>query len=120
MKGLLKKVDAEHAYETMRRNHMPGGMMSVNTHYIEEGFSPGNAGTTVQWAFEDWVLAQMARKLGDASDYEYFLRLEEALSPGGGIVAAEKGRRHMATHRPAQWQGLGGGQRVAGDMVGFA
>ncbi|MHC4569604.1 MAG: glycoside hydrolase domain-containing protein, partial [Planctomycetota bacterium] len=42
MKGLLKKVDAEHAYETMRRNHMPGGMMSVNTHYIEEGFSPGN------------------------------------------------------------------------------
>jgi predicted alpha-1,2-mannosidase len=73
-KGLLTKVDAEHAYEAARRNHMPGGMMAVNDHYINEGFSPGNAGTTVQWAFEDWALAQMARKLGKTSDYEYFLR----------------------------------------------
>ena len=74
MKGLLKKVDAEHAYDAMRRNHMPGGMMGANSRYINEGFSPGNAGTTVQWAFEDWVLAQMARKLGKTSDYEYFLK----------------------------------------------
>ncbi|MHC4432690.1 MAG: GH92 family glycosyl hydrolase [Planctomycetota bacterium] len=74
MKGLLKKVDAEHAYNLMRQNHMPGGMMGVNAHYINEGFSPGNAGTTVQWAFEDWVLAQMARKLDKRSDCEYFLK----------------------------------------------
>ena len=60
---LFALVGAEHAYDAMRRNHMPEGMMGTNVHYIDEGFSPGNAGTTVQWAFEDWGLRMALRHL---------------------------------------------------------
>ena len=73
-KGLLTRVDAEHAYETMKRNHMPGGMMGVNDAYLKHGWSPGSPGVTVQWAFEDWALAQMAAKMGKADDADYFLK----------------------------------------------
>ncbi len=73
-KGLLRNVDAEHAYDTMKRNHMPGGMMGANDFYLENGWSPGNPGVTVQWAFEDWALAQMASKMGKAEDADYFLK----------------------------------------------
>lgn len=76
-KNLLTKVDARHAYETIRRNHGQGGMLSYGNdealaHYIEKGWSPGNAGTTVQWAFEDWALGQMAKDLGEYDDAERF------------------------------------------------
>jgi len=72
-KGLLTKVDVPHAYETMRRNHGPGGMLSFDdeeslAHYTEKGWSPSNAGTTVEWAFEDWALGQMAADLGKDKD----------------------------------------------------
>lgn len=72
-KGLLRKVNADHAYDVMKRNHMPGGMMGVNDCYLNNGWSPGSAGVTVQWAFEDWALAQMAADLGREADAEYFL-----------------------------------------------
>ncbi|GAH02688.1 unnamed protein product, partial [marine sediment metagenome] len=76
-KNLLTKVDVEHAYETMRRNHGPGGMLSIDdepslAHYVEKGWAPDNAGTTVQWAFEDWALGQMAQDLGKKKDANYF------------------------------------------------
>lgn len=78
-KDLLTKVDVQHAYDTMRRNHGPNGMMSFDdepslAHYTENGWSPNNAGTTVQWAFEDWALSQMAEKLGKDDDAQYFLK----------------------------------------------
>jgi predicted alpha-1,2-mannosidase len=72
-KGLLRKANADHAYDVMKRNHMPGGMMGVNDFYLNSGWNPGRAGATVQWAFEDWALAQMAADLGKSEDTEYFL-----------------------------------------------
>jgi len=71
-KGLLKKVTAEHAFAAMKRNHLPGGIMGVNDAYLEQGWSPNGAGVTLQWAFEDWALAQMARKMGREQDEQYF------------------------------------------------
>jgi putative alpha-1,2-mannosidase len=59
-KGLLRLANADHAYDVMKRNHMPGGMMGVNEFHLSSGWNPGRAGATVQWAFEDWALAQMA------------------------------------------------------------
>jgi predicted alpha-1,2-mannosidase len=73
-KGLLTKVDAEEAFMQMRRDHMPGGMMAVDSMYITIGWSPGKAGETIQWSFEDWALAQMAADLGKREDAEYFLK----------------------------------------------
>ncbi len=72
-KGLMKKVDPEQAYQQMKRDHMPGGMMGVDEHYVENGWNE-SAGETLQWAFEDWALAQMAEDLGKQEDAATFSR----------------------------------------------
>ena len=95
MKG-LRGFDVEKAYEGMRKNHMPGGLMSKagyehNTYigggiesYIEKGYIPyplsernygfhqRGSGQTLEYAYQDWALAQMAKKLGYEDDYEKF------------------------------------------------
>ena len=75
-KGLMKKVDPKEAFEIMKKNHMPGGMMGDTpeelSFYIENGYAPGNAGKTIEWAFQDWSLAQMAKKMGLKKEYKYF------------------------------------------------
>lgn len=80
MKGLLRKATPEHALEVMKRNHLPGGMMEqfqgegALEFYVKNGYCPDNAGVTIEWAFQDWSLAQLARKLGRADDYREFER----------------------------------------------
>ncbi|MEQ9423503.1 MAG: GH92 family glycosyl hydrolase [Cyclobacteriaceae bacterium] len=81
MKGMLTKTDPKHAFDVMKRNHLPGGMMGDTADelqfYIENGWCPGNAGKTIEWAFQDWALAQMAQKLGKKRDYNEFSRRAE-------------------------------------------
>ncbi|WP_411031235.1 GH92 family glycosyl hydrolase [Spongiimicrobium sp. 3-5] len=78
MKDLMRKADPEHAFNVTKRNHMPGGMMGDNPQelkfYIKNGWCPNNAGKTLEWAFQDWSLAQMAKKLGKEKEYGTFLR----------------------------------------------
>lgn len=75
MKGLLRKTDSEHAFNVMKRNHEPGGMMGGKEieFYTKNGWKPGNAGETLEWAFQDWALSQMAIKMGKKRDAKYFL-----------------------------------------------
>jgi predicted alpha-1,2-mannosidase len=97
MKG-IRGYDIEKAYEGLRKNHMPGGMMSKagyehNTekgggleYYIDRGYIPfpmddkrwgghqDGAGQTLEYAYQDWCLAQMAKSLGKEEDYQYFLQ----------------------------------------------
>jgi predicted alpha-1,2-mannosidase len=95
MKG-IRGFDVEKAYEGMRKNHMPGGLMSKAgyehqtfigggiEHYIEKGYIPhplsnrrygfhqDGSGQTLEYSYQDWTLAQMAKTLGNESDYEMF------------------------------------------------
>jgi len=95
MKG-IRDFDVDKAYEGMHKNAFPGGMMSKagyehNTEigggiesYIEYGYIPyplanrrygghqDGAGQTLEYAYQDWCLAQMARSLGKEEDYQIF------------------------------------------------
>lgn len=97
MKG-IRDFDINLAYEGMKKNHMPGGMMSKAGYehdtfeaggiepYIEKGYVPNpykpqnqafhkdGAGMTMEYSFQDWTLAQLAASLGKKEDYDYFLR----------------------------------------------
>lgn len=77
MKGLLSKSDASHAYNVVKRNHLPGGMLGspeeINF-YTKNGYWPDNAGITIEAAFQDWGIAQMASKLGKKKDYRFFMK----------------------------------------------
>jgi len=76
-KGLLTKVDATQAYDVIRRNHLAGGVMGSKeeiTFYTNKGYWPGNAGISIEVAFQDYAAAQMADKLGRPEDKLFFLR----------------------------------------------
>lgn len=97
LKG-IRGFDAEKAYEGMRKNHFPGGLMSKAGYehqtfmgggieqYIEKGYVPhplsskrygfhqDGAGQTLEYAYQDWALAQLAKKLGKNEDYEMFMK----------------------------------------------
>lgn len=76
-KGILTKKPVAIAYEMMKQNHAPGGMMGGKEpmeFYLKNGYYPSNAGITLEIAFQDWALSQMAQKLGKKKDYNYFFR----------------------------------------------
>jgi predicted alpha-1,2-mannosidase len=74
-KGLLTKVEVNHAFDVLKRNQMPGGMLGSKedvTFYIKHGWWKDNAGITIEASFQDWAVAQMAYRLGKKKDYNYF------------------------------------------------
>ncbi|WP_299666656.1 GH92 family glycosyl hydrolase [uncultured Polaribacter sp.] len=95
-KGIIKD-NLEGIYQALKKNHMPGGIMdkagyehTTNfggglKYYITNGFVPypipeGKFGLhqdgvslTMEYAYQDWTLAQLAKKLGYKEDYNYFL-----------------------------------------------
>lgn len=86
MRGIFTKVNARHAFDLIKSNHAEGGMMSYESaddlrYYIQNGYCPGNAGKTLEWAFEDWGAAMMAKKLGLKKDYKNFLKRSKGWTP---------------------------------------
>lgn len=95
MKG-IRGFDVDKAYEGMRKNALPGGIMSKagyehNTnlggglkYYIENGYVPypnpdrnrgfhnEGAGQTLEYSYQDWCLSQMATVLGKNDDASLF------------------------------------------------
>lgn len=91
----IRGFDHELAYEGMKKNHLPGGLMSKAgyehytnkgggiEYYIERGYVPegieargfhlDGAGMTLEYAYQDWALAQMAEALEKENDKKEFL-----------------------------------------------
>lgn len=92
----IRHWDAEAAYQGLRKNAFPGGIRdhagyehrsNANgggmRYYVERGYVPEDipksqgghrqgAAMTLEYAYQDWCLAQFARSLGKAADAELF------------------------------------------------
>ncbi len=99
-KGIVKD-DLEDIYQALKKNQMPGGIMekigyehdtSIGgglSYYIENGYVPyplsdiiygshqDGVSQTLEYAYQDWALAQLAKKLGHDADADYFLKRSE-------------------------------------------
>src|SRR5690606_27342462 len=88
--------DVNKAFEGMRKNHFPGGLMSKAGYehdswkgggieeYISRGYVPfpldsvrhgfhqDGATQTLEYAYQDFALSSMAKMLGKNDDYELF------------------------------------------------
>ena len=81
LKG-IRGFDAEKAYEAMKTTMMQDarGLKA----YKKYGYIPYNAGVdesvtiTLEYAYDDWCVAQMAKALGKTEDAEFFLKRSEA------------------------------------------
>ena len=82
----IRGFDAKKAYNAMKeiqtipgRPHECGGYVgnrNLQT-YMDIGFVPANEGTvsnTLEYAYDDWCVAQMAKALGKTEDYNYFMQ----------------------------------------------
>ncbi|WP_299666712.1 GH92 family glycosyl hydrolase [uncultured Polaribacter sp.] len=80
LKG-IKGFDAEEAYKAMKTTMMQDerGL----DHYKKYGFIPyhlldESVTITLEYAYDDWCVAQMAKALGKENDYEFFLHRSKA------------------------------------------
>ena len=77
----IKGFDAERAYEAMKTTMMQDER-GLNL-YKKYGYVPYNlldesVTITLEYAFDDWCVAQMAKALGKDDDYKYFLNRSKA------------------------------------------
>jgi len=96
MKG-IRGYDIEQAYEGLKKNALPGGIMAKAGYEHETskggglddytslgyvpyplsqqrwGFHMDGAGQTLEYAYQDWCLAQLALSLGKKEDYQNFM-----------------------------------------------
>jgi len=82
----IRDYDVQKAYAAMRhiqttpgRAHEGGGSVGNRqlAPYMELGYVPvenGPVSNTLEYAYDDWCVAQMAKALGKQQDYEYFLQ----------------------------------------------
>ena len=82
MKG-LRDFDVEKAYEAMRKNATePGERPSSRyglDYYMDLKYIPAekireSVSVTLEDAYDDWCLAEMAKELGKTDDYQCFLK----------------------------------------------
>ena len=82
----IRGFDEEKAFKAMKeiqmkpgRAHECGGYVgnrNLQT-YMDIGYVPANEGpvsNTLEYAYDDWCVAQMARSLGKMEDYKYFMQ----------------------------------------------
>jgi putative alpha-1,2-mannosidase len=129
MKGLLTKYDINTAFDAVKRNAMPGGMLGDSdadiNFYTEKGYWPDNAGITVEAVFQDFAIAQMAKKLGKTADYALLhqpcARLEETcIEPTQKLLFPKDRKGKFAQYQSAKWFRLDRGQCLASNLVRIA
>ncbi len=91
----IRNYDFDLAYEGLRKNALPGGIRDragyehdedpkgggmeyyVERAYVPEGlegngYHKDGASMTLEYAYQDWCLAQIAKEMGKKEDYSYF------------------------------------------------
>ena len=75
LKGLYPPAGAEAAYQALRRTALDGrnGQDDFNkTGYAISGVTGESVSRSLEYAFDDWCIAQMAQKLGHVADAQMF------------------------------------------------
>jgi predicted alpha-1,2-mannosidase len=76
MKG-IRDFDVEKVYEAMKHSAMLDhlGLDAYKTFgYIPADKEPESVSKTLEYAYDDWCIAIMAKELGKEEDYEYFMK----------------------------------------------
>ncbi|BDD12769.1 alpha-1 2-mannosidase (plasmid) [Fulvitalea axinellae] len=116
-------VDAERAYKAMKHSAMAD--ISGLNYYKEMGFIPcdkesNSVSKSVEYAFDDWCIAQVAKKLGKTKDYEYFTTRSQSYqkyfdSQMGLFRGREINGRWNRKTNPLESSALGSGDYTEGN-----
>ncbi|MGD1048559.1 MAG: GH92 family glycosyl hydrolase [Candidatus Krumholzibacteriaceae bacterium] len=104
MKG-VKGFDARRAYEAIRTTAMNPDYDNVAT-YARLGWVPfdrenESVSKTLEYAYDDYCIAQMAKSLGKKDDYDYFLKRSESFrnifDPSFGLMRGKDSQGRWRT-----------------------
>lgn len=101
-KDMLTKTTPTAAYKAMVNNHKGGGMLGSKEQidfYEQNGYFPDNAGWTIEAAFQDWALSQMAGKLRKKKDAAFYLKR----SQGWENLFCDKVNLLMPKNNKGEW-----------------
>ena len=122
--GLLDDWSSQEVMEVVRRNHMPGGGMQMQWgdlgFYVENGWCPMwdrndefdmSGGLTLEWAYNDWCAAQLAQKIGDQHNYDYFIERSQYYKnqwddASGFMRPKRRDGTWYDNFNPAKWYGF--------------
>jgi predicted alpha-1,2-mannosidase len=99
-----KGINVQKAYEAMKKSAMQN-IRGTNL-YREYGFIPqdkyGSSVTvTVEYAYDDWCIAQVAKKLGRVDDYKIFMKRSASwknlFDPATGFIRAKNSDGNWVT-----------------------
>ncbi len=112
MKNMLTKADPLHAFEILKRNHLPGGMLGSAEDikfYSKNGWWKNNAGITIEASFQDWAISQMAFKLGRKKDQQFFMNRsagwQKCFDPQFKLLFPKDETGHFLHHNPLSGEG---------------
>jgi predicted alpha-1,2-mannosidase len=124
LKG-IRGIDLEKAYEAVKAsstlNH-PGSPFSdwEKYEYIPEDVQSQSVSITLEMAYDDWCVAQLAKKLGRTDDYQHFMKrssfyknLYDAKS--GFFRAKNKNGEWLSPFNPLKYGGNGGNPYTEGN-----
>lgn len=76
-----KSLDAESVYQAMRKSafqHQRGTPDYIKYGYLPQDKHGWSVTITLEYAFDDWCIAQVAKKLGKKEDYALFMKRAES------------------------------------------
>ena len=117
----VRGFDAEHAYEAMKATAMNPDYDGIAA-YRKLGYVPCDVedeslSKTLEYAYDDWCIAQMAKALGKPADYDEFMRrsanYKNLYAASSGWMRSKDSHGHWRAHFDAHL--FGGGTDPDGD-----
>ncbi|WCT14255.1 GH92 family glycosyl hydrolase [Mucilaginibacter jinjuensis] len=117
LKG-IPGIDAGKAYEAVKASSMtdhPGSPFTAweKYGYIPEDIESQSVSITLEMAYDDWCVAQLAKKLGKTEDYDYFIKrsafYQNLYNPKTGFFQGRnKDGKWLSPFDPLSYGGNGG------------
>lgn len=92
----VKGVDAQKAYTAMKKSAMQnirGSNFYRQYEYVPQDKYGSSVTVTVEYSYDDWCIAQVAKKLGNKEDYEIFMKRsaywKHLFDPATGFIRAK-------------------------------
>ncbi len=122
MKG-IRNYDLERAYVAVKHSAMAdhqGLAYYKKMGYVPMDKSNDAVSRTLEYAYDDWCIAQMAKKLNKIDDYNYFIqRAQNYINVFDTVTKFTRGRKYNGTWRlnfdPMDASGLGAGEFTEGN-----
>ncbi len=105
IRGFDEKLAMEAMKHSAIQDHLGLDALKENG-YISSGREPESVSKTLEYAYDDWCIAQFAKAIGNKKEYQYFLRrgqyYKNIFDPTEGFMRAKSNNQWFSPFDPAE------------------